>query len=72
MPSYTTALHEESEIFYEKSATNYPNENRFGNTLQSYCIIQSGLTTTTESAVEETGETQETIKCILKSECVAI
>lgn len=72
MPSYTTALHEESEIFYEKSATNYPNENRFGNTLQSYCIIQSGLTTTTESAVEETGETQETIKFNDKSKSIAI
>lgn len=71
-PSHTTALHEENEIFYEKSDTCSDPQIHNGVPYRSSCLIQSGNTTTNEVQVEESGEIQETIAFNDKSKSIAV
>lgn len=71
-PSQTKALHEESEIFHEEPISIGYDEVHTRKDFRSYCLIQSGLTTTDESKVEESGEIQETISFNDKSQSITV
>ena len=71
-PSQTKALVEESEVFHEEPTTIGCFESTRRGHFVSTCLIQSGLTTTDETVVEEEGERQETITFNDKSMSVSV
>jgi hypothetical protein len=71
-PSQTKALVETSEIYDECFITANCSSSDSSSNRQSTCLIQSGLTTTDETVVEEEGERQETITFNDKSASVKV
>lgn len=71
-PSQTKALVETSEIYDECFITADCSSSNRSSSRQSTCLIQSGLTTTDETVVEEEGERQETITFNDKSASVKV
>ena len=71
-PSRSKALVEESEIYYERSPPAHCHTGNSSGYYVSNCLIQSSLTTTDETVVEEEGERQETITFNDKSASVKV